>query len=161
LEKVDDFPILEAVDEVSDGTTQNQRKWESKDLLILLDFNEEEENASNRDQRNNDKEYGTESTSLSPEDSKSSACISHMGEIEEPMDDLNPMIESQLLDDHIFRPLIQQENPETENQKDPIFMFHLTDTQFKVQGSKENLSAFTFELSAQSWIASTHLWQMA
>jgi hypothetical protein len=83
-----------------------------------------------------------------------------MGEIEEPLDHLNLMIESQLLDDHIFGPLIQQENSETENQKDPIFSFHLTDTQLKAQGSKENLSAFTFELSAQSWMASTHLWQM-
>jgi hypothetical protein len=96
-----------------------------------------------------------------------------MGEIEEPLDDLNPMIESQLLDDHIFGPLIQQENSETENEKDPIFTFHLYPIEphsaRRIEHSVEILSVFSIfamrsalcSLPFHPWIVSTHLWQMA
>ena len=51
-------------------------------------------------------------------------CIPHMDNVKEPVDDLHSLIEAKFLHDDVLGPLIQHENPETENQKDPILLFH-------------------------------------
>jgi hypothetical protein len=47
-----------------------------------------------------------------------------MDNVKEPVDDLHSLIEAKFLHDDGLGPLIQHENPETENQKDPVFSFH-------------------------------------
>jgi len=87
-----------------------------------------------------------------------------MDQIEEAVNHLYFLIESQFLLNSVFGPLIRKENPETDNEKNPVFPLHRVIAQFKVrssrlpkpcaagrQGSRQDLSLFTFDLSALSF----------
>jgi hypothetical protein len=48
-----------------------------------------------------------------------------MDEIEEPVDHFYFLIENQPLLDSVLGPLIHKKNPETDDEKNPIFSLHL------------------------------------
>ena len=124
IEEIYNLSIPETVNEVSNRTTQNQREGKGKCGLMLLQSNEEKENASYGDQGNHHKEPGTESSFFPTKDSKSPSCVPHMDKIEEPMNHLYFLIENQPLLNRVLGPLIHKENPETDNKKNPVFSFH-------------------------------------
>jgi hypothetical protein len=47
-----------------------------------------------------------------------------MGEIEEPVDHFHPLIKIQPLLNNIFGPLINRDDPKTDDQEDPVFSLH-------------------------------------
>jgi len=124
IQEIHNFPKPETVNEVSDSTAQHQREREGKDPLILFQSSEENENAPNSDKGDRDKKKGTEASPTSAQDSESSSCIPDVDKIEESLNHLYPLIENQRLLNHVLGPLIHQENPETDEEKNPVFTLH-------------------------------------
>ncbi len=106
IEKIHNLSILKTVNEISNGTTQNERERKRKYLLILPQSDKEKEDASYGNQGEPDKEQGSESSFFPAKDSESPPGVSHMNKIEESLDDFHPVMESHTLLDGMFGPLI-------------------------------------------------------
>jgi len=59
-----------------------------------------------------------------------------MDKIEEPMNYLYFLIENQPMLNSVLGPLIHKENPETDDEKNPILTLHRLNAQLKVQSSR-------------------------
>jgi len=81
IEKIDHLSISKAVDQVSNGPSQNQGEGKIKNILVLSRFEKEIEDDPDGSQGENEKEAGAKPSFVSSEYSKSPPGVSHMGEI--------------------------------------------------------------------------------
>jgi len=81
VEEIDHLPKPKAIDQVSNGSGQNQGEGEIKNILIIPRFEKEEENDPDGQQREDEKEKRTKPSLHSPQYPESPAWVSNMGEI--------------------------------------------------------------------------------
>ena len=143
IEEINHLPVSKSIDEVSHGSTQNEGKREGKRFFTLFDSKEEKNDGSNGKEGHTHKENGTEPALFPSENPESASSIPDMGEIKKTPDDFHPLVKREFPYNQGLGPLVQQENPDTENQKDPVFSFHasLIDESIPVQNSFPDLSS--------------------
>ena len=124
FEEIDDFPVSEAIDEIPDGPGENECKRESEIFLILLDSAKKVEDAAHGDHGDSHEEERSPPAPFSSKDSESPARIPHMGEVEEPADHLDPVVEREFRLDPVFRILVKGENDHAGNQENPVSTLH-------------------------------------
>jgi hypothetical protein len=106
VEEVNDLMEPNSVDEISNGSAQDEGEGESEGSLMLLHPIKEVKNQSNRDEGDRDEEERTDPSPLASKDPKGSAGISQMGEIKKSIDDFDGAVERNFSLDFVFRILI-------------------------------------------------------
>ena len=124
VQEINHFSVSEPVDEISNSAAQNQREGKGEGLFMLFHSKKEEDNGSDGDQGDQHKENGPESSLFPAENSKSAPRVPEMREVKKPLDHIHPPIKGYFLYDQVLGPLVQQENPDTENGENPVFSFH-------------------------------------
>jgi len=115
FEEIHHIPVPKTVDQVSQGSTEDEGQGQGQVSFILLQFDKEVEDDPDGGDGKDQKEIGSQAALCSPEDTEGSACVPDMREIEESLDHLHSLIEMETLEYHILGPLIHEEDPTTDN----------------------------------------------
>jgi len=124
MQKVDDLLAKDSVDEVSHRTTEDQPERERREAIPRGELPIERDDDSDRDDRDTDEKCEPRDLRCRREQSERCAGVSNVSQVEETVDDRDPIRVTEVRIDRDFRSDIEQETESERKQRDTKFQRH-------------------------------------